>query len=49
LKLEEYSRLLEKSIKKKQESAEKNYEDNLKIGLQTKFRITAIERLDRAK
>ena len=41
--------MLEKSIKKKQESAEKNYEDNLKIGLQTKFRTTAIERLDRAK
>lgn len=41
--------MLEKSIKKKQESAEKNYEDNLKIGQQTKFRTTAIERLDRAK
>ena len=41
--------MLEKSIKKKQESAEKNYEVNLKIGLQTKFRTTAIERLDRAK
>jgi len=40
---------LEKDIKKKQDAALKNHEEQIQSGLQSKFRATANERLEKIK